>query len=112
MPAKTRSARAVENLASSLIECLNASVDEGARAAASEVERRMNERFSHMEQRLDRQDATVREMREHMEQRLDRQDATVREMREHMDTRLDGQDETLRMVWRQVKGNGKLPIDE
>ena len=94
MPARIRSARAVENLASSLMECLNASVEEGARAAASEVERRMNERFSHVERRLDRQDATVREMRE------------------HMDTRLDRQDETLRMVWRQVKGNGKLPIDE
>ena len=33
-------------------------------------------------------------------------------MREHMDTRLDRQDDTLRMVWKQVKGDGKLPIDD
>ena len=28
------------------------------------------------------------------------------------ETRLDRQDETLRMIWKQVKGNGKLPIDD
>ena len=25
--------------------------------------------------------------------------------------RLDSQDETLRLMWKQMKGNGKLPID-
>ena len=43
--------------------------------------------------------------------RLDQQDKAIASMRQHMDTRLDRQDETLRMVWKQVKGNGKLPID-
>ena len=41
------------------------------------------------------------ELRKEFEPRFDR-----------MDTRLDRQDETLRMVWKQVKGNGKLPIDD
>lgn len=26
--------------------------------------------------------------------------------------RFDRQDETLRMIWKQVKGNGRLPIDD
>ena len=47
-----------------------------------------------------------------MDSRLDRQDEAIRQMGKHMDSRLDRQDETLRMVWKQVKGNGKLPIDE
>ena len=29
-----------------------------------------------------------------------------------MDTRLDRQDDTLRLMWKQMKGNGKLPIDD
>ena len=29
-----------------------------------------------------------------------------------MDTRLDRQDDTLRLMWRQMKGNGTLPIDD
>ena len=44
--------------------------------------------------------------------RLDRQDATIRELLEHVDVRLDRQDETLRMMWKQMKGNGRLPIDD
>ena len=48
-----------------------------------------------------------------LEVRLDRQDATIREMQEHLDTRLDRHDDTtLRMVWKQVKDDGKLPIDD
>ena len=54
----------------------------------------------------------VRAGTRHMDTRLDRQDASIQEIRDHMDKRLDRQDETLRMVWKQVKGNGKLPIDE
>ncbi len=38
---------------------------------------------------------------------LDRMDQRL----DGMDRRLDRQDETLRMVWKQVKGNGALPID-
>ena len=77
---------AAERMASALIEYM-----EAADAAAED----------RMDARMDRMDT-----------RLDRQDQTIREMREHMDTRLDRQDQTLRMVWKQVKGNGKLPIDD
>ena len=73
----------IERLAAALQACLN----EAAHRAADEAVTRL-------------------------EPRLDRQDEDIRLMREHMDVRLDKQDETLRMVWRQVKGNGKLPIDE
>ena len=31
---------------------------------------------------------------------------------DQMDARLDRQDGTLRLMWKQMKGNGKLPIDE
>ena len=48
------------------------------------------------------------EIREEFGPRFDRVDARL----DGMDTRLDRQDETLRMVWKQVKGNGKLPIDD
>lgn len=54
----------------------------------------------------------AREIKNELVPRLDKQDATIRQMREHMDDRLDKQDATLRMVWKQVKGNGKLPIDD
>ena len=55
---------------------------------------------------------SAQEAMSRIEPRLSRQDAAIRQMREHMDTRLDRQDDTLRMVWKQVKGNGKLPIDD
>ena len=42
----------------------------------------------------------------------ERMDARLDKMEHRMDVRLDRQDETLRMVWKQVKGNGKLPIDD
>ena len=33
-------------------------------------------------------------------------------MEARMDTRLDKQDATLRMFWKQMGGNGRLPIDD
>ena len=71
------------------------------RLIAETAETAAEKAVARLEPRLDRMDA-----------RLDRQDETIASMREHMDTRLDRQDETLRMVWKQVKGNGKLPIDD
>ena len=69
-------------------------VHEAAEAAAQKVKEEIREefgpRFDRVEARLDR-----------MCERLD-----------GMDTRLDRQDETLRMVWKQVKGNGKPPVDD
>ena len=75
-------------------------VHEAAEAAAQKVKEEIREefgpRFDRVEARLDGMDKRL----DGMESRLD-----------GMDTRLDRQDETLRMVWKQVKGNGKLPID-
>lgn len=48
------------------------------------------------------------ELRKEFGPRFDRMDARL----DGMDGRLDRQDETLRMVWKQVNGNGKLPIDD
>ena len=33
-------------------------------------------------------------------------------VREELVPRLDRQDETLRLIWKQVKGSGRLPIDD
>ena len=33
-------------------------------------------------------------------------------VKEELVPRLDRQDETLRLIWKQVKGRGPLPIDE
>jgi hypothetical protein len=39
-------------------------------------------------------------------------EAGARRTREEWGPRFDRQDETLRMIWKQVKGNGRLPIDD
>ena len=36
----------------------------------------------------------------------------AQEVKNELVPRLDRQDETLRLMWKQMKGNGKLPIDE
>ena len=33
-------------------------------------------------------------------------------VKEELVPRLDRQDETLRLIWKQVKGSGRLPIDD
>ena len=35
----------------------------------------------------------------------------AREVKDELMPRLDRQDDTLRLMWKQMKGNGKLPID-
>ena len=76
-----------ERLAAALQACLNEAARTGAKAAREEIKREFEPRF-------------------------DRQDEALRTIREHMDIRLDRRDESIRMVWKQVKGNGKLPIDD
>ena len=36
----------------------------------------------------------------------------AQKVKEELVPRLDRQDETLRLIWKQVKGSGRLPIDE
>ncbi len=71
----------VEDLAAALQRCFDHAADKAVNELAPRLDR--------MDTRLDRMDG-----------RLDR-----------MDGRLDKQDETLRLMWKQMKGNGKLPID-
>ena len=86
MEENTRRTKNIERLAAALQACFDAAVEEGSLRA----ERRVNERMDTFETRVN--------------ERMDRFESRV----EH---RLDRQDETLRMVWRQVKGEGILPVD-
>lgn len=36
----------------------------------------------------------------------------AQEVKRELEPRLDRQDATLRLIWKQVKGNGRLPIDD
>ena len=71
----------IQALAHALQNCFNEAVRQGTAY--------VDERLEHFGGRL-----------EHFNGRL-----------EHFDARLDKQDATLRLIWKQVKGNGKLPID-
>ena len=75
--------RPIERLADALQACLNEAAERGAERAAQRVKEALVPRLD----------------------RLDRQDDALR-------LRLDRQDETLRLIWTQVKGSGRLPIDE
>ena len=38
--------------------------------------------------------------------------AEIGSMRDALDARLDKQDEALRLMWRQMKGNGRFPLGD
>ena len=42
----------------------------------------------------------------------ERTEKAVQEIRQEIGPRFDKQDATLRLMWKQMKGNGKLPIDD
>ena len=79
----------IQDLADALQRCFDSAVEQGAKRTEERIEAKWGPRFDRMDTRLDRMDT-----------RLDR-----------MDTRLDRQDDTLRLMWKQMKGNGSLPID-
>ena len=87
--------RPIERLADALQACLNEAAERGAEHAAKRAAEHAAERAAQRvkEELVPRLD------------RLDRQDDALR-------LRLDRQDETLRLIWTQVKGSGRLPIDE
>ena len=93
MDGKSRRTQSIERLAAALQECFDAAVEEGTRRA----EERMNERMDGFETRMDGFETRMNERMDCFERRIDH--------------RLDRQDETLRMVWKQVKGEGPLPVD-
>ena len=80
--------RPIERLADALQACLNEAAERGAQLAAQRV-REETERGAERAAQL-----------------------AVQRVREELVTRLDRQDETLRLIWKQVKGSGRLPIDE
>ena len=53
-------------------------------------------------------DAAVEEGSRRVEKRMNER---MERFETRVDRRLDRQDETLRMVWKQVKGEGPLPVD-
>ena len=73
----------IQDLADALQRCMDSAVERGANRAADRAVEKIQPRLDRMDTRLDR-----------------------------MDTRLDRQDDTLRLMWKQMKGNGSLPIDE
>ena len=72
----------IERLADALQVCFSVAVKQGIAEVSPQLDR-VDKRLARMDERLAR-----------MDQRLDRQDAT------------------MRLFWQQLKGDGKLPIDE
>ena len=72
----------IERLAGALQACLHEAAEQGAERAVGKMR------------------AEMREFRTEVREHLDRQDV-----------RLDRQDEALRLMWRQMKGNGRFPLD-
>ena len=50
----------------------------------------------------------AKKIEKRVDARLDKQDAIIQQMGDH----LSRQDATLRVFWKQMGGNGKLPIDD
>ena len=100
MDDKSRRTRNIERLAAALQDCFDAAVEEGSRRA----EKRMDERIGGLEARMDSFETRMERFERRMNERMDGFETRI-------DRRLDKQDETLRMVWKQVKGEGPLPVD-
>ena len=86
MNGSTKRKRNIERLAAALQDCFDAAVEEGVNRAAE----RLKPRLDKMDRRLDKMDQSI----------------------DKMGQRLDRQDDTLRLMWKQMKGEGKLPIDQ
>ena len=92
MSAPDERSQAIANLASALNACFDLATEKAAERAA---DRAAEKAVIGMKSYADRA----------AEKAADR-------VKAELIPRLDRQDETLRMVWKQVKGNGKLPIDD
>ena len=125
MSTQTLPMKPIEMIAQGLQGLVHEAAETAARRVKEEIREefgprfdRMDARLDGMEVRLDRMDSRL----DRMDSRLDRMDNRLDGMEarldgmdtrlDRMDTRLERQDGTLRMVWKQVKGNGKLPIDD
>ena len=79
--------RPIERLADALQACLNEAAERGAERAVQGVKEETERVAGRVAERA------AQRVREELVPRLDRQDAT------------------LRLIWKQVKGRGRLPID-
>ena len=75
--------RPIEHLAKALQACLNEATERGALIAAKRVKEGLVPHLDHLDRHVDA-----------------------------LHLRLNRQDETCCLIWRQVKGSGRLPIDE
>ena len=89
----TEPSRPIERLADALQACLN--------EAAEKAVAKMEPRFQGFEGCLN----------EAAERGAEKAAAKMEPRFQGIEARLDRQGETLRLIWRQVKGNGSLPID-
>ncbi len=93
----------IEDLADALQRCFADAVRQGAAEACREIRDEM--RSTRADGQKVREE--MRTMRADVTARLDRQDATLK----RQDATLARQNEALRFMWRQMKGNGKFPLD-
>ena len=111
MSTSTSPMKPIEMIAQGLQGLVHEAAETAAQKVKEELRKEFGPRFDRMDARLDGMDARLDRMDarlDGMDRRLDGMDGRLG----RMDIRLDRQDETLRMVWKQVKGNGKLPIDD
>ena len=104
MSTQTLPMKPIEMIAQGLQGLVHEAAEAAAQRVREEIREEFGPRFDRMESRFDRMDARLDGMCGRLDGMCERLDG--------MDTRLDRQDETLRMVWKQAKGNGKLPVDD
>ena len=110
MSDKSRRARAVERLSEVLLECFDAAVEHGTAQAVSQMNECMDRRDERLDMRMSKQDETLRRQDETL-QSLRTQMGRCDETQQMLRAQMGKQDETLRMIWKQAKGEGRLPTD-
>lgn len=107
-------ARPIERLADALQACLNEAAERGAQRVKEEAERNTRLAAQQFKEEAERNTRlAAQQFREKAERTADRAaERAAQRVKEELVPRLDRQDETLRLIWKQVKGSGRLPIDE
>ena len=93
--------RPIERLAAALQDCLNEAAHKAADRAAHKAAHEAADRAA---------DRAAHKVADHVADQAAHKAA--QEVKADLMPRLDRQDATLRLMWKQMKGNGKLPVDE